>query len=80
MTQVNMLKAKTDLSKLIVMLENKEEEQIIIARNGIPVATLSLYEPVENHVEIGQFKGEYTVPDNIDSCNDEVLELMGGLE
>ena len=38
--QVNIFDAKTDLSKLIKMLENKEEESITIARNGRPVAKL----------------------------------------
>ena len=41
--QVNIFDAKTDLSKLIKMLENKEEESITIARNGKPVAKLVPY-------------------------------------
>lgn len=78
MTQVNMLQAKTDLSKLIVMLENKEAEEILIARNGVPVATLSLYNPPKHHIDLGKFDGKYNVPDDIDECNDDVLKLMGG--
>ncbi len=34
MTQVNMLEAKTELSKLVNMLETKQEEIIYLARNG----------------------------------------------
>ena len=34
LTQVNMLEAKTDLSKLVRMLETKEEDVIYLARNG----------------------------------------------
>ena len=34
MRQVNMFEAKNDLSKLVKMLENKEEDIIYIARNG----------------------------------------------
>lgn len=78
MTQINMFQAKTELSKLILMLENKEEEQILIARNGTPVATLSLYKPEAQNIELGKFEGKFDIPDDIDSCNDEVLELMGG--
>lgn len=78
MTQINMLQAKSDLSKLIVMLENKEEDQILIARNGVPVATLSLYNPPKQKVEIGKYNGKYDVPDDIDGGNDEVIMLMGG--
>lgn len=42
MTQVNMLEAKSDLSKLIKMLELHQEDVIYLARNGTPVAQLTL--------------------------------------
>ena len=38
--QVNMFEAKSDLSKLIRMLESGEEQEIVVARNGEPVAKL----------------------------------------
>lgn len=41
--QVNMLEAKTNLSKLIKLLEDKEEPEIIVARGGEPVAQITLY-------------------------------------
>lgn len=43
MKRVNIFDAKTDLSKLIKQLETKEEDVIIIARNGNPVAQLVPY-------------------------------------
>ena len=36
--QVNILEAKTELSKLIRLIETGREDQIIIARYGKPVA------------------------------------------
>ena len=42
LTQVNMLEAKTDLSKLVRMLETKEEDVIYLARNGTAVAQMTL--------------------------------------
>ena len=42
MTQVNMLKAKTDLSKLVKMLETGQEEVIYLARNGTAVVQMTL--------------------------------------
>ena len=75
MTQVNMFQAKTELSKLILSLENKENDKIIIARDGKPVAVLQLYTP-EKKEEIGKFDGKYHIPKNIDECNDEILALM----
>ncbi len=79
MTQVNMFQAKTDLSKLIVSLENKDEDRIVIARDGNPVAVLTLYTPEPKERALGKYNGKYTLPDDIDACNDEVLSLMGGL-
>ena len=38
MTIVNMLDAKTNLSKLVDAVERGEETEIIIARNGKPAA------------------------------------------
>ena len=40
MTTVNMLEAKTNLSKLVEAVESGAEAEIIIARNGKPVARL----------------------------------------
>ena len=40
MTTVNMLEAKTSLSKLVEAVESGAETEIIIARNGKPAARL----------------------------------------
>ena len=40
MNTVNMLQAKTNLSKLVEAVESGAEEEIIIARNGKPAARL----------------------------------------
>ena len=40
MTTVNMLEAKTNLSKLVEAVESGAEPEITIARNGKPVARL----------------------------------------
>ncbi len=56
--QVNIFDAKTELSKLIKKLENNEEESIIIARNGKPVACLVPYTGNEVAKRIGIAKGK----------------------
>lgn len=43
MTQYNMLEAKTNFSKIIKSLENKKEDEVIIARDGEPIAVITLY-------------------------------------
>ena len=72
MTQVNMLEAKSNLSKLIKLLETKQEDEIIIARDGNPVAKLTYYErPIRR---IGIAKGKYNSmsQEEFDSVNKEI--------
>ena len=79
MLQVNMFQAKTELSKLIKSLEDEEHKSIVIARNGRPVAKLTLYDASEStKMQLGKFSGKYHIPKDIDECNDEVLDLMEG--
>jgi len=79
MIQVNMFQAKTELSKLIKSLEDEEHKSIVIARNGQPVAKLTLYNSDDaGKLEIGKFSGKYNLPKDIDESNDEVLALMEG--
>ena len=78
MTQVNMFQAKTELSKLIASLEKKEQDQILIARDGKPVAVLMLYIPEDGKRRLGLFNGKYDIPDDIDACNDDVFNMMSG--
>ena len=78
MKQVNILEAKTDLSKLIREIETGKEDRIIIARYGRPIVKMTLYSevPVENRIGIA--KGKFSVPDDIDAHNDEILNMFGG--
>ena len=79
MLQVNMFQAKTELSKLIKSLEDEEHKSIVIARNGQPVAKLTLYDASESGKrKLGMFNGKFQIPKEIDECNDEVLALMEG--
>ena len=41
MRTVNMLDAKTNLSRLVEAVESGDESEILIARNGKPVARLT---------------------------------------
>ena len=79
MTLVNVFQAKTDLSKLIASLENREEDEIVIARGKTPVAVLSLYKKPKK-IKLGAYNGKFPIPDDIDDCNDEVLQIMLGGE
>ncbi|MEQ1937713.1 type II toxin-antitoxin system prevent-host-death family antitoxin [Mesorhizobium sp. CN5-321] len=59
MTTVNMLEAKTSLSKLVEAVENGSEEEIIIARNGKPAARLVPIGPAKKKLRLGLLAGKY---------------------
>lgn len=77
MCQMNVLEAKTNFSKIIAMLENHEEDEVIIARSGRPVVKVTLIPPVEVSKRIGIAKGKFIVPDDIDEMNNEIASMFG---
>lgn len=76
MTQVNMLEAKTELSKLVRLLESREQDYILIARNGVPVVQMTLFEPHPHNKRIGAAEGVFTVPDEWDEWDHEVEDAF----
>lgn len=77
MDVVNMHEAKTDLSKLVALLESREEERIVIARHNTPVAMLVPFKEADTSARLGIAEGLFDVPDDIDGHNTEVAELFG---
>ncbi len=78
MTQVNMLEAKTDLSKLVRMLETEQEDVIYLARNGMAVAQMTLIKKNPGKKRIGVAEGKFKVPEAFDEWDKEVGEMFGG--
>lgn len=79
MSTVNMLEAKTTLSKLVDQVESGMEPEIIIARNGKPAAKLVRIDArLAPEKRIGVAKGAFAVPDNIDADNAAITALFGG--
>ena len=78
MQPVNMLQAKSSLSRLVEAIEQGNEREIIIARNGRPAARLVPMEAGPTGQRIGVAKGKFVVPDTIDSHNEEVARLFTG--
>ena len=75
---VNMLQAKSSLSRLVEAVEQGQEREIVIARNGRPVAKLVPMDTAPFGKRIGVAKGLFVVPDSIDVHNDEVSQLFIG--
>ena len=80
MSTVNMLDAKTHLSRLIQSLDQGREREIVIARNGQPVARLLPVERTGEGQRLGVAKGRFVVPESIDTHAAEVAALFLGGE
>lgn len=78
MRTVNMLQAKSTLSKLVEEIEQGKHTEIIIARNGRPAAKLVSIDTSAADKRLGVAKGKFHVPDDIDACNDDLARLFLG--
>ena len=78
MSLVNMLDAKTQLSRLVESVEIGAEAEITIARNGRPAARLVPIARAAAGQRIGVAKGKFAVPDTIDADEDVIAELFAG--
>ncbi|HPE04761.1 MAG TPA: type II toxin-antitoxin system prevent-host-death family antitoxin [Thauera sp.] len=76
MQSVNMLQAKSSLSRLVDAIESGQEREIVIARNGRPAARLVPVEDASAGPRIGVAKGRFEVPDDIDASNEDVARLF----
>jgi len=76
-----MLEAKTHLSRLIADIEEHREDEIIIARNGRPVARLRTTDQADTTGaarRVGVARGVFDVPDDIDAPYGEIAGLFTG--
>ena len=78
MTIVNMLKAKSSLSRLVEAVESGAEREIVIARNGKAAARLVPIAGPAAGRRIGVAKGRFRVPDSIDRPNVKIARLFSG--
>jgi antitoxin (DNA-binding transcriptional repressor) of toxin-antitoxin stability system len=84
---MNVLEAKTNFSKIIAMLERKEEKEVIIARAGKPVVKMTLLPQKESMAsKLGMFKDDPRKPiitdEKWDPCawsDEELKEIWGDL-
>lgn len=77
MKQVNIYDAKTQLSKLIEMVQNGEE--VVIAKAGKPVADLKPHTPKKNKIKFGTLKGKLNYdPAVFDGIDPEIQEMFYG--
>jgi len=75
---VNMLQAKSNLSRLVDAIEQGREREIVIARNGKPAARLVPLETVAPQRRLGFAKGLFVVPDDFDAADEEIERMFSG--
>jgi len=78
MSTINMLEAKSSLSRLVLSVEEGREREIVISRNGRPAAKLVPIQHTPPTQRLGLAKGVFTIPDDIDAHNAEVAALFMG--
>ena len=80
MKPINMLEAKTQLSKLVERVETGRSDEIVIARNGRPAARLVPVSRARPGKRIGLLKGKFRAPslEKLDARNDDVARLFAG--
>jgi len=76
MQLVNIHQAKTQLSKLLDRVAAGEE--VVIARNGRPIAKLSALHGELPPRQPGALKGKIWIADNFDEFDEELEEMFYG--
>lgn len=78
MPVVNMFEAKSNLSRLVEAVESGSEREIVIARNGRPVARLVPMPSQPAGQRIGGAEGKFTAPGIGDAHDAVIAELFSG--
>lgn len=73
---VNMLEAKTHLSRLVEAIETGAAREVVIARNGRPVARLTSLQTAQPPRRLGVARGTFRAPESIDGANADIAALF----
>lgn len=76
MIQRNVSEAKAELSSLLVKVEAGED--VVIARNGKPIARIIAYEPRKEPRKLGTMKGQIWIAEDFDAPCKEIEEMFYG--
>ncbi len=74
MKLVNIHQAKTQLSKYLQEVEDGGE--VVIGRYGNPIAKLVPYVSDKPKITFGLLKGKFSLPDNFDAPDEEIVRMF----
>jgi prevent-host-death family protein len=82
MSSVNMLEAKSNLSRLVDRIERGLDGEIVIARNGRPAARLVPIATPATGKRIGLLKGKFQAPslEQLDETSDDIARTFLGAD
>jgi len=80
MHTVSLFEAKTHLSRIVETLVAGKEDRVIISRRGKPVVCVTALRQADASKRIGQARGRFIVPDDIDRVNAKIATLFGAPE
>ncbi len=80
MQTVSLFDAKTHLSRIVENLVTGREDRVIISRRGKPVVCVTPLKEVDTTKRIGIARGQFEVPDDVDTTNPEISALFGAEE
>jgi antitoxin (DNA-binding transcriptional repressor) of toxin-antitoxin stability system len=78
MPVVDILEAESNFQRLFEAIETGKEKEIVIARDGRPVAKLVPVNSPPVGKRIGAAKGKFVIPDTIDADNELIEKLFYG--
>ena len=79
MQTVSLFDAKTHLSRLVERIASGEETEVVISRNGKPVARMvPIASTGDVSMRVGVARGAFELPDDIDRHNEDVARLFLG--
>lgn len=74
--QVDITEVQNRLPELMENLLAESEDEIIIVRDDKPIIRMIRY--IEKSPrQLGRAKGLFSIPDNLDECNDKIETLFG---
>lgn len=77
MIKVDIQEAKDDLSRLVKLLETRQEDVVYLTRNGFPLVQLTLIPQDIPVKRIGVAEGRFRVPDEFAQWDGEIEDMLG---